>query len=418
MFQITYYDIICDMKSTTTAASKRIPRVMAVISMRGSFGAEVMRGVFSHLAGASDWGLEIVRSSSEFTPETVRIALAHKVDGVIIAVNDGRDDAFESLASTDIPFTTVETYSEQLLARKTNAVHVRIDNADIGREAARCFFAQGRFATFAYVPNPLPCEWSRLRETGFRETLSKRNIPCDTFTPPPESTVDSVSLRGYLARWLRKLTPPVALFAADDNIAHNVLQACKAARLSVPNTIAILGVDNETLICENTMPPISSIQPDFEGAGHLAAERLDDLMQQRRGKFLPPSETTRTKGKCETVLRASTSRETTGGPLVQKAIAFIERNAKRGIGPKDVVKRLKVSRALIDLRFREVRGISLLNTILDVRLRELKRMLASTNDPIESITRQLGWASPNYPKNLFKKRFGCTMFDFRKANRP
>ena len=103
---------------------------------------------------------------------------------------------------------------------------------------------------------------------------------------------------------------------------------------------------------------------------------------------------------------------------MQKALAFIARNAKNGISARDVVAHLKVSRALVDLRFREVRGVTLLNTILDVRLTELKRMLRETNDPIESITRRLGWSSPNYPKNLFKKRFGLTMLDFRKTNRP
>lgn len=405
------------MRKKPTIASRRIPRVMTVISMRGSFGAEVMRGVFAHLSGASDWGLEIVRSSSEFTTESVRVALAHKIDGILVALNDGDEDAFAALAAADIPFAAVETYSPSLLTRKANAIHVRIDNADIGREAARSFFAQGRFATFAYVPNPVSCEWSRLREVGFREMLEKRRISCVTFTPPSETISDSVSLRGHLARWLRRLTPPVALFAADDNIAHNVLQACRAARLAVPNTISILGVDNEVLICEHTAPTLSSIQPDFEGAGHIAAKMLDRLMQQH-GKKPPPAEALLATGKCETVLRASTSRETTGGPLVQKAITFIERNAKRGIGPKDVVEHLKVSRALVDLRFREVRGISLLNTILDARLRELKRLLATTDNPIESITRRLGWTSPNYPKNLFKKRFGITMLDFRKSHRP
>ena len=401
--------------------AKRIPRVMAVISMRGSFGAEVMRGVFAHLAGTSDWGIEIVRTASEFTPETVRAALAHRVDGFIIAVNEGEDDAFALLAASSVPFVTVETYIPALDERRSNVAHVSIDNTDIGREAARSFLAQGRFATFAFVPqtqkpDALQYKWSRLREESFREILARRRLSCVTFAPPPEACADSVSMRGHLARWLRKLTPPVALLAAHDSTAHDVLQACKAARLGVPNAIAILGVDNETLICENTVPSLSSIQPDFEGAGRLAAEVLDEMMC-RRGGGTSPVKTVLAPGKCKTVLRASTSRETIGGPLVQKALAFIARNAKNGISARDVVAHLKVSRALVDLRFREVRGVSLLNTILDVRLAELKRMLRETDDPIESITRRLGWSSPNYPKNLFKKRTGMSMQAYRMSSR-
>ncbi len=394
---------------------RRIPRVMAVVSMRGSFGAEVMRGVFAHLAGAYDWGLEIVRATSDFTPDAVQVARGHKVDGILIAANDGREDSFAELAASDIPFATVETYSPALLSRNSNAVHVRIDNLAVGHEAASSFLAQGRFSTFAYVPYPHPREWSQLREAGFREALGKRKLPCTTFQMPTGEKSDSVSLRGHLARWLRWLAPPVALFAADDNTAYEALQACRAAHLDVPNAVSVLGVDNETLICEHSVPTLSSIQPDFEEAGRLAAEKLEILMQ--RGKHSHhQGETILTAGKCETVLRASSSRKTTGGPLVQKALAFIAHNAKHGIGVRDVVAHLKVSRALVDLRFREVRGVSLLNTILGVRLAELKRLLAETDDPIESVTRRLGWSSANYPKNLFKRRFGMSMSEFRRSH--
>lgn len=403
-------------RKNVSAVSKRVPRVMAIVSMQGNFGAEVMRGVFSHLAGSSDWGIEIVRSSADFTPEKVHVAKTHRIDGVLVAVNPGREDSFAALAASGIPFVTVETYSPRLLARKTGSVHVRIDNQAIGREAARSFLAQGRFATFAYIPHLPEREWSRLREEGFRETLSGKRLQCETFSPPPGEDMDPVSMRGHLAKWLRRLPPPVALFVADDNTAHNVLQTCRTVHLNVPNTIAVLGVDNETLICEHTIPTLSSIQPDFEEAGRLAAESLDRLMKARSA-CRAPSVMLFSEGKCETVLRSSTSRETTGGALVQKALTFITRNAKRGISAKDVVAHLKVSRPLVDLRFRQVRGISLQNTIIEARLAELKRLLRETDDPIESITVRLGWSSPNYPKNLFRKRFGMSMREYRSSGR-
>ena len=99
--------------------------------------------------------------------------------------------------------------------------------------------------------------------------------------------------------------------------------------------------------------------------------------------------------------------------LVQKALTFIQQNVRKGIGVRDVVAYLHVSRPLDDLRFREIRGESVLTTITKVRLDELQRNLSETDEPIESLTRKLGWDSPNYPKNLFKRKFGMTMSDYR-----
>ena len=119
------------------------------------------------------------------------------------------------------------------------------------------------------------------------------------------------------------------------------------------------------------------------------------------------------QGENELVQRESTLLGSSAGPLVQKAMAFIERNARRGIGVKDVQAHLKVSRSLMDTRFREIRGSSVLTAILDARLKELKRLLRETSDSIESITLRLGWTSPNYPKNLFRKRVGMSMSKWR-----
>ena len=388
---------------------QRIPRVIAVVSMESNFGPSVLRGVFAHVAEQGEWGLSIARSAKSFTAQSVSQAIAHKVSGVIIALNEESPDAFAALAASQIPFATVETYSQLLDARRTDAVHVRIDNLAIGRDAARSFVAQGRYATFGYVPTAIPREWSRLRGEGFAKEIGRRDRAVETYNSNPDN--DDITRRGELAKWLRRLAKPAAVLAADDAVAQEVLQACASARLSVPDEVAVLGIDDEELICENATPQLSSIRPDFVQAGKTAAAALDKMMH---GKLAARQATTiMTHGENEVVHRASTPSETSFGPLVQKALAFIERNARRGIGVRDVQAYLKVSRSLLDLRFREVRGGSVLSVIQSARLAELKRLLRETDDSIESITRRLGWTSPNYPKNLFKKRFGMSMRDWR-----
>ena len=404
---LVYYDIICGMKQSRQT-SHRIPRVIAVVSMQSNFGPSVLRGVFAHISASGEWSLSIVRTPSEFTDECARQAIAHKVSGFIFAFND-EPPSSRTIAESNIPFVTVETYSPALDLRALDAVHVRIDNEAIGRDAARSFISQGRYASFGYVLPPQAHIWAKQRGEGFANEVSRRERQMSIFSYVAPD--DSITRRGELAKWLRRLAKPAAVLAADDATALEVLQACKSARLAVPSEISVMGVDDEEMICENTVPSLTSLRPDFVRAGERAAAALERMMRcrttPRTTDFIVVS------GENEIVRRASTVAESSAGTLVQKALAFIERNAKHGIGVKDVQAHLRVSRPLLDLRFRQVKGESVLTCILAARLKELKRLLSETDDPIESITRRLGWDSPNYPKNLFKKRFGMSMREWR-----
>ena len=387
----------------------RTPRVIAVVSMQSNFGPAVLRGVFAHIAEHGEWGLEIIRSAQDFTSDSVLDAIRHKVDGILIALNEEVPDAFRALVCSEIPFVTVETYSSLLEPRGSDITHFRIDNLAIGRDAARSFVGQGRFAAFGYVPYRRDTAWSRSRGEGFSAECVRRHAAAAVLPSSPAD--DPVTRRGNLAKWLRKLDKPAAVFAADDATALEVLHACMSAHLAVPHDVSVLGVDDEELICANSTPRLSSIRPDFVLAGRKAAEALERLMRARKPPS--PARTVLVQGENELVQRESTLPGSSAGPLVQKALAFIERNACSGIGVRDVQAHLKVSRSLMDTRFREVRGSSVLSAILDARLRELKRLLRETADPIESITRRLGWTSPNYPKNLFRKRVGMSMSKWR-----
>jgi len=393
--------------------SVHIPRVLVIASMQSSYGPSVLRGIFAHIAAHGEWGLEIIRSAAEFTAKTIETALAHKTDGCIIALNEDRPEAYRSLVNSEMPFVTIETFSDILSLRKQNAQHIRIDNMAIGKDAARSFLKQGRYSSFGFVPPRNERPWSLARSEGYSQELSRRGHRTTSFTCDPDA--DAVVRRGDLAKWLRRLDKPTALLAADDAVALEVVQACQSAHLKVPNDVAVLGVDDELLICENTKPALSSIRPAFTDAGRMAAEALDRMIRGRSRQS--DAGTAVIRGRNEIVTRASTRPESTAGLLVQEAIAFIQANARQGIGIEDVRAHLGVSRALMDLRFREVRNESVLTVLSEARLKELKHALRHTNRPIGEITAQLGWTSPNYPKRLFKERFGCSMFTWRQQNK-
>ena len=200
------------------------------------------------------------------------------------------------------------------------------------------------------------------------------------------------------------------MLAANDDRAFDAIKTLSGKRIRIPKDIALLGVDNDTLICENTQPRLSSVQPDFGKEGYLAAEILDTMINGGT----PPSRTVLV-GVTRIIQRESTAEQSHAGLLVQKALAYINRHALERIGVSDVVQHIGCSRRLADLRFRELQGSSIMQTIIEKRLDEVRRRLADTKEKIDVIASACGFDNSNYLKNLFKKRFGMTMREWRSS---
>ena len=189
-------------------------------------------------------------------------------------------------------------------------------------------------------------------------------------------------------------------FAADKKNIRHCFYNCTAMRPTV---------EGETK-GENIEPKLSSVQPDFIGEGRLAAELLEAMMN---GRSIPAKKRENRVGIRAVVHRESTVPQSESGKFVQKVLAYISKEALRGIGVEDVARRFKVSRSLLELRFRELQGESVYEAMLRVRLDEVKRRLRHTSDTISEITSACGWKNATPPKILFKKRFGLSMRDYR-----
>ena len=131
------------------------------------------------------------------------------------------------------------------------------------------------------------------------------------------------------------------------------------------------------------------------------------------GGTIAPENRLRKVGIRAIVHRESTVAQSEAGKFVQKVLAYISREAVKGIGVEDVARRFKVSRSLLELRFRELQRESVYEAMLRIRLDEVRRRLRQTDDPIANITAACGWQNPAPPKILFKKRFGVSMRDYR-----
>ena len=389
--------------------------VVVALRMAGIAGQDKLSGIFEYLAAGHRWNLAIYRTRHEFTAKTVRDELARSASGFIIGI-PGTTDALAALSKTDKPVILMNVSPGPLTSGKRGFTLIKSDGETVGREAARTLLAQGVYKSYAFVGYRTDDDWSRERGRAFRETLQKAGFICRMFdvTHFKDRTDD----RATLIAWLKSLPKPCGILAACDDRAYEIVDACNECGIRIPSEIGILGVNNDPILCENSNPRLSSVQPDFRREGYLAAQTLDRMLQ--KAPFSPPRPLDPSTSKPllvgikQIIHRESTYPLSNSGLLVQKALAFIGRNAARKLSVEDVAAHLRISRSLLDLRFRELQHESVHAVILRARLAEVKRRLRTTSDTIERIASDCGWANANSLKNAFHRETGLSMRDWRK----
>lgn len=373
-------------------------KVVTALKMSGISGQMKLAGIFRYLkesyGDSPSWDIQLVRTRGELTSGLIREAMDNGASGFIMSIPD-TEAAVAPLADSRIPTIVMDINAAALEKRKRNIAFIRNSAEAVGREAANFLMGQGVARSYAFLHSDPVTDWSRARFEAFKRTLNDAGLWC-------EELFDLASAA--------RLKRPAAVLAAYDDRAFDLVKFLSARRIKVPSGVAVVGVDNDTLICENAHPRLSSIQPDFEEEGRLAAETLDAMMN---GDTCDSR--TLIAGTAKVVRRESTAEQSNAGRLVQKAVAYIDGHALEGIGVKDVVRHIRCSRRLADLRFRELQGRSILEAITERRLDEVKRRLACTRETMDSIAASCGYSNPNYLKNLFKKRFGMSMRDYRRA---
>ena len=261
---------------------------------------------------------------------------------------------------------------------------------------------------FGYVGCVPAFDWSLERSAAFAERLNQHGHSCNIYQPKNET--DWGIEQSHMRKWLLGLPKPCGVMAAVDQRAKQVLDTCLTAGIRVPEEVAVFGVDNDETICENTTPTLSSVLPDFEGGGYLAAGILDSLMQSDT-----PQRINLTYGVKRIIQRQSSQfilQQRNKGTA--PAYEYIRLKACEGITVSDVAKHMNVSRRLAEIRFKNEYNQTILDAIQHHRLERVCAMLRETKLPISEIGMQCGYATENYLKNLFKKRFGITMSQYRK----
>ena len=285
------------------------------------------------------------------------------------------------------------------------------DSPAIGRLAAEYYLGMA-FRHFAFVGEVNDINWSAWRREAYIARLKENGQTCHIYPLPPRAKKTWNSERPLLCAWLHTLPKPVAIFAANDLRARQVLDACLIADVAVPYQAAVLGVNNDILICETSIPPLSSIALNAEKAGYEAARMLDDLMNRR-----PKKRQTFLYGPMGVISRASTETLQVGDKLVIRALEFIRINGGLTIRVSDVAERLNVSSRWVELHFRQTLGYSVHEAIQRARMATVCAMLKDTDISLKAISKKCGISHPNHLCTLFKRQFGSTMSDYRERHR-
>ncbi len=368
---------------------------------------EKLDGVLKYVRFYGPWHLHIIQN------RVGEQRLAHFDDwhanGVIIG--QSMFDMEKALARAKVPLVLIDPLPRHLEKSSpfSRFSTVRNDSVSVGVAAAEYFLGHG-FRNFAYVGEVLDRLWSRGRGQGFSDRLRRAGFTCQMYPRLTRREVNDWAVeQDKLAGWLSELPRPVALFAAMDIRARQVLDTCLISGIKVPDDVAILGVDNDEQLCLGSYPSLSSIECDMGQCGFMAAQLLDEQMRVKRRR-----KTELAYGVKRIVARQSTNAQPpVQDRIIARAIEFIQLNACEGIGVKDVASYLRVSRRLAELRFRKACGRSILDEIQNVRLERVKRLVTETDFPISEITDRSGYRTDDHLRRMFKRHFGMTMQEYR-----
>lgn len=276
---------------------------------------------------------------------------------------------------------------------------------------AEHFLSRG-FSHFAYFSDS--DNWSYAeRGQGFVEALKRADCEC-TWLPwyrAPEYRIGKDQWnrkRQWLTTQLKQLPKPLAVFAANDEQALDVLDSCERAGLAVPEEVAIIGAENYLLAPDAMHTPISSVDTNLETLGYRGAELLDELMRGKR----PPKEPIRVPA-ASIITRKSSDLLAVNHKGVANSLRFIWEHAHEPISVKDLVGVAAMSRRGLHKAFLEAVGRTPGQELQRIRIERAKRLLTEADHKIEVVASMCGYQSANSFCVAFKQATGMSPKQFR-----
>ena len=377
----------------------KLPRVALLIETSNAYGRGLLAGIAEYVREHGPW--------SVYLPEAGRAdSISSRMrgwtgDGIIVRAEDAK--AARTALAFDRPCVDV---SMSALLPDAPAVHsdVRIE-ASLGFDHLweRGFRNLGFCGVSDYA-------WVHCQYESFRQRAAAAGVKVAALIKPLQLNRARgwAADRRIIARWLDTLSKPVGIFACYDLRGQQVLDACRVVGLRVPDDVAVIGVDDDTVRCSLSDPPLSSVAPDTRRTGYIAAELLDQMMAGRRIKpglrFVPP---------IGVVARRSSDALAITDPDVSAALRFIRENCCKPISVEQILDEIPLSRRALEGRFVRLLGRTPHAEILRCRVERAKQLLSDTDLPIKAIANRVGVATPEYLSVLFNRTLGTTPSAYR-----
>ncbi len=263
----------------------------------------------------------------------------------------------------------------------------------------------------------LGANYSDKRSRWFQERLAQSGFQCHAYRPPTRTmaaqTIEyekkGLLFQEDLGRWLVSLPKPVGVMACNDIRGQHVLNLCRQLGLAVPEEVAVIGMDNDEILCELSDPPLSSVVPDTFRIGYDAAVLLERMMAG--GK--PPAKSIHIPPR-GIVTRRSTEVLALDDRQLAVGLRFIRDHAFDPITIKEVAKVTGLCRRVFERRFVAQMGRSPKAEVLRLRLERVKQLLTDTDWNLAQIAERTGFNYAEYLHTVFTQKTGITPGQYRK----
>ena len=373
-------------------------RVALYFNLVGTHQQGIARGIIEFAKQHPDWRLH----GAFWTLDEVRSIRDWRGSGIIAELHD--PEQAKLLIDTGLPIVDIaQTIDSPRLHKVIN------NNPMTGRMVGRHFLDNG-FTNFAFC-GIKDTRWSASRFDGFAEGTGVDPSRIATLVRP-EKWWNEQAHPGQLRRYLESLPRPAAIMAANDVVGVKLTHACAMLGIDVPQQVAVVGVDDEYLLCHLSSPPLSSVPFNRVLLGMKAAELLDELMNKRPvsegAVIIPPGSIS---------VRASSDIITADDPDIRRVREFIRDQAITLNGVNAVVAFSNMGRRNLERRFRQTVGRSILEEINRAKVNHACRLLLQTDKYITNIAVACGLPNLNRFYELFRQHTGTTPKEFRSSRR-
>jgi len=359
-------------------------------------GHEIGRGVFEYARRKHPW-----RIGRTLLDDVRRNYPSWKFDALIFPLDPGIPEN-DPLLAAGLPLISTHARPDH-----PEIPQVSVNQIVVG-EAAATFFLNRHYKQFAFVTRYKNSAAHQLRGKGFCDTLHAQGHGAHKLIFPFTTSFDDMEKE--IIEWATSVPKPAALFCSDDGIARNIIELLHHTHGMVPDDIAILGCEDDVMICETCRPTLSSVHIPYRRIGFEAARLTDELLQG-----LPPRAIVLESVKITE--RLSTSLLATQDDHLRRAVDFIQRNICENITAQDAARHAGLSLRVLQKRFKTELDQTPARYIQHTRIEQAKILLETTDRSVDDIAEIVGYSHGLSLSKTFKALTGESPIQYRRKHR-